>query len=149
LGAGEAEDVYADNDLFVKGKATLLREGNDATIITTGTMMQLGVAAADELFNSHGIRVRVYQMASIKPIDHDSVINAARETGRIVTVEEHNVLGGLGGAVAEIVAEIGSATVRRIGIDDRFCGVGSATCLMKDEGLSIENICSTVLAFTG
>jgi len=144
LGASDAEDVYADTDNFDLGKATLLRKGNDATIITTGMMVHEGIAAADIMQKEHGISARVLQMASIKPIDRDAVFAAARETGRIVTVEEHTVLGGLGGAVAEIVAEAGCAKVMRIGIDDHFCGVGSSACLMQAEGLTVENIVGTV-----
>ena len=144
LGASDTEDVYGDNDNFALGKATTLREGNDATIITTGMMVHEVVAAADILRKDHGINARVLQMASIKPIDRDAILYAARETGRIVTVEEHTVLGGLGGAVAEVVSEIGCAKVIRIGINDHFCGIGSATCLMQEEGLSVENIVKTV-----
>jgi transketolase len=147
LGAGDAEDVYRENDRFVLGKATLLRKGNDATIITTGMLVHEGIAAADILQKEHGINVRVLQMASIKPIDSDAIIRAAEETGRIVTVEEHTVLGGLGGAVAEVAAEIGCAKVRRIGINDHFCGVGSAGCLMESEGLTTNNIIHNVITF--
>lgn len=140
LGASDAEDVYGDKDAFKLGKATQLREGNDATIITTGMMVHEGVAAADILRKEHEIYARVLQMASIKPLDRDAVFMAARETGKIVTVEEHTVLGGLGGAVAEVAAEIGCATVKRIGINDNFCGVGSAAYLMQQEGITMENI---------
>lgn len=145
LGASDAEDVYGDND-FSLGKATTLREGNDATIITTGMMVHEGIAASDILRKDYGLNVRLLQMASIKPIDRDAIIRAAMETGRIVTVEEHTVLGGLGGAVAEVVAEIGCAKVIRIGINDHFCGVGSYACLMREEGLGIDNICDAVLS---
>jgi len=144
LGAGDAEDVYSDIDRFEVGKATFLRKGNDVTIITTGTLMHEGIAAADILHKEHGINARVLQMASVKPIDREAVMHAAKETRKIVTVEEHTILGGLGGAVAEIVAETGGATMARIGIRDHFCGVGSAGCLMRKEGLSIENIIETI-----
>lgn len=145
LGAGDAEDVYSENDSFEVGKATILRKGDDATIITTGTMVHEGVTAADILRKEHAIKARVLQMASVKPIDREAIIHAARETRRIVTVEEHTILGGLGGAVAEIVAETGGATVIRIGIRDRFCGIGSAACLMQEEGLSVENIVKQII----
>lgn len=144
LGAGDAEDIYGENDNFSIGKATCLRPGNDATIITTGTLMSEGVAASDILLKEHGIKARVLQMASIKPIDNEAIIKAAKETGYIVTVEEHNIIGGLGSAVSEIVAEMGKGKVRRIGINDHFCGVGSAGCLMKEEGLTVDNIVNTV-----
>lgn len=144
LGASDAEDVYSEKDHFELGKATFLRQGDDATIITTGMMVHEGIAAAEILQKEHGINVRVLQMASIKPIDRNAIFSAARETGIIITVEEHTVLGGLGGAVAEVASEIGCAKVIRIGINDHFCGVGSATCLMQEEGLSVENIVKTV-----
>jgi transketolase len=145
LGAGDAADVYSDIARFEIGKATLLREGYNATIITTGTMLHCGITAADELLEKHGIKVRVLQMASIKPLDHEAVLKAARETGKIVTVEEHTIFGGLGGAVAEVVAEIGNAKVKRIGINDHFCGVGSSDCLMREEGLTVENIICSIM----
>lgn len=148
LGAGDAEDVYGDSDNFSIGKATQLRAGNDATIITTGTLMHEGVLAADILQKENGIRTRVLQMASIKPIDREAIARAAVETGKIVTVEEHNILGGLGGAVCEVVAEIGKGQVKRIGINDHFCGVGSAACLMREEGLTVENIMNSVRELT-
>ena len=145
LGASDAEDIYNEKDHFTLGKATLLREGDDATIISTGMLMRESVAAADILQREHGINARVLQMASIKPLDQDAISKAAVETGNLVTVEEHNVLGGLGGAVAEVVAETGNARLKRIGINDGFCGVGSAECLMKLEGITVEVIVANVL----
>jgi len=144
LGASDAEDVYGEQNNFKPGMATQLRDGNDVTIITTGMLVHEGIAAADILRKEHGINARVLQMASIKPIDRNAIIAAARETGKIVTVEEHTVLGGLGGAVAEVVSEIGCARVVRLGINDHFCGVGSAACLMKEEGLTVENIITQI-----
>lgn len=147
ISAGDAEDVYQDNHKFCIGKATRLRTGNGVTIITTGTMMFEGVVAADVLFKDYHIKTRVLQMASIKPIDSESIIEAAKETGYIFTIEEHNVLGGLGGAVCEIAAGVSGAKVKRIGIEDHFCAVGSYGYLMKQEGLSVENIVTTILRF--
>ena len=144
LGAGDTEDVYREKDKFTIGKATQLRTGNDATIITTGIMMYEGVCASDILKKKHGINARVLQMASIKPLDIKAVKKAAKETNNIITVEEHNVIGGLGGAVCEAAAEDGNARVKRIGINDRFCGIGSAACLMENEGLVVGNIVNTV-----
>lgn len=144
LGASDVEDAYSEQDLFSLGKATTLRKGDDATIITTGMLVHEGIAAADLLRKEHGINTRVLQMASIKPIDQQAIVKAAKETGKIVTVEEHTVLGGLGGAVSEIASEVGCATVRRLGINDRFCGVGSSACLMQEEGLTLANIVKVV-----
>lgn len=145
LGAGDAEDVYGESDNFDIGKATQLRNGNDVTIITTGAMMYEGVKAADVLLEKHKINARVLQMASIKPIDREAILKAAEETGLIITVEEHNILGGLGGAVCEVAAEVGKAKVVRMGINDHFCGVGSQACLLGQEGLTVEEIVKMVM----
>ena len=149
LGAEDAEDVYSAQDRFQIGKATLLQEGTDAAIITTGIMMYAGVKAADILRSKYGIKARVLQMACIKPLDEQAVRVAAGETGAIITVEEHNLLGGLGGAICEVVAEEGGAKVKRLGIDDHFCGIASATCLMNEEGLTPDNIVGTVRKMLG
>ena len=144
LSAADVEDVYGPNDRFVVGKATTLATGDDAAIITTGTLAYEGICAAKRLREEDHLRVRVLQMASVKPLDAAAVLAAADETGRIVTVEEHNILGGLGGAVSEIAGEIGKARIRRIGIRDCFCGVGTASYLMKENGLTVENIVEAV-----
>jgi transketolase len=143
LGAVDVDDVYGEGDSFAIGKATSLREGTDVTIITTGALLHEGVTAADALLKEHGMKARVLQMACIKPIDRDAILQAAEETGYIVTVEEHNVIGGLGGAVCEVVAEGGKGKVHRMGINDHFCGVGTHACLMREEGLTVENIMKT------
>lgn len=145
LSAIETEDVYRQEDRFYIGKATELKSGDDAAIITTGVMAYEGVCAAGILKKKHGLNIRVLQMASIKPLDAEAVKKAALETGYIITVEEHSVIGGLGSAVCEVVAEIGRGRVKRIGIDDRFLDTGSAAFLIKNEGLSAENIVDAVL----
>ena len=83
-------------------------------------------------------------MHTPKPIDKDAILEAARETGAIVTAEEHTILGGLGSAICEVVAEIGNARVSRMGIKDNFCGVGSWICLMEQEGLTANDILNTI-----
>ena len=136
--------VYGDHK-FMIGKATKLREGNDVTIITTGIMMQEGILASDKLEKDFGIKARVLQMASIKPIDRDAIEEAAEETNLIVTAEEHNILGGLGGAVSEIVSESNNCRVLRIGINDNFSGIGTPDYLLDEEGLRTDNIVKTVI----
>ncbi len=136
--------VYGDHK-FMIGKATKLREGNDVTIITTGIMMQEGMLASDKLEKDFGIRARVLQMASIKPIDREAIEEAAEETNLIVTAEEHNILGGLGGAVSEIVSESNNCRVLRIGINDNFSGIGTPDYLLDEEGLRSDNIVKTVI----
>jgi len=144
LSASDSEDVYREEDSFAIGKSTLLREGNDACIITTGAMMAAGVEAADKLLRK-GVKARVIQMASVKPLDEERIGQAAKETRVIVTVEEHNILGGLGGAVCEIVAGTGGAKVKRIGIKDHFCDVGTAAYLLDQEEITVQAIVENVL----
>lgn len=140
LVAGEFEDVYEDKHNFFIGKATELRDGNDATIITTGTLMYEGVKASEILLKDYGIKTRVLQMASIKPIDKEAIIRAAEDTEHIITIEEHNIIGGLGSSVCEIIAEIGKGRVKRIGINDHFCETGSHSYLLNKEGITIDSI---------
>jgi len=142
-GAGDAEDVYTDRDVFRFGEATRLREGTDATIISTGYLMYEAVCAAD-LLAKEGTRVRVLQMATVKPLDREAVLAAASETGRIVTVEEHNIIGGLGSAVSEVVAQAGIGRVKIMGINDHFCAVGTGAYLLAQEGLTPEGIAAEV-----
>lgn len=101
------------------GEASQLREGSHLTMIATGTAVRTALAVHEALARD-GIGARVLNMHTVKPIDRDAVIRAAQETGRILAVEEHSVIGGLGSAVAEIVAEFGVGQVRRVGIPDRF-----------------------------
>jgi len=149
LNAAEAEDVYSEKDKFTRGQATLLRQGDDACIITTGTMMDCGVRAAEELLSKHKIRARVLQMASIKPIDRNAIQDAAGQTPCLVTVEEHNIIGGLGSAVAEIVSETGRCRLIRLGVQDRFCGANTYAELLNKEGLTVTNIVQSILKSLG
>ena len=145
ISALDVEDVYNDENNFTIGKATILRDGNDATIITTGTLMYEGACAADILKKTHGINVRLLQMASIKPIDFDAVLKAADETELIISVEEHNVIGGLGSAVSEVVSEYRNARVKRLGINDHYCDIaGSPEYLMKKERLTAGEIVNQI-----
>lgn len=143
--ASDAEDVYTGQHAFTLGKATLLREGGDATIISTGTLMYEAVSAADVLAGE-GTKVRVLQMATVKPIDREAILKAASETGVIVTVEEHNVIGGLGSAVCDVVAQAGVGRVKILGINDHFCGVGTGAYLLSQEGLTVEKVADEVRA---
>lgn len=147
--AGDVENTYNSDRAFGIDKAATLKNGSSATVITTGAMAEQGLEAASLLEKEHGIEIRLLQMASIKPIDIGAVEKAAKETRFLVTVEEHNVLGGLGSAISEIVAGLGVGKVKRIGIGDRFCGTGNAPYLMEEEGLTAGNIVQCVLDLTG
>ncbi len=145
LAKEDVEDVFGKDYKFSIGKAAMPVKGNDGTIVTTGTMLSLGIKASEILRDKYNLSVRVIHCASLKPFDKEIIVKAACETGNIVTVEEHSIIGGLGGAVSEIVAEIGKGKVRRIGINDHFCGIGTAVFLMNKEGLTIEHIINTIL----
>ncbi|MBL7697785.1 MAG: transketolase family protein [Chitinophagaceae bacterium] len=124
---------------FEIGKGKLLRNGNDLTIITTGVMVSEGLIAADILAGEN-YDVRVVHMPTIKPIDRDAIVASAIETKRIVTVEEHSVIGGLGEAVAGVVSEMCPCFVKRIGVKDVFGESGEANELFDKYGLRAANI---------
>ena len=137
--------VINDNDdyKFEIGKGCVLREGKDATIIATGIMVEAALEAYN-ILAEEGIRVRVINMHTIKPIDEELIIKAARETKLIVTAEEHSVIGGLGSAVAEVVTSNSPVTVLRVGIKDVFGESGKPSELLKAYGLTAEDIVKTV-----
>ncbi len=125
---------------FKIGKAVELRPGTDVTVIATGLMVTEAVKAADALAKE-GVKARLLDMHTIKPLDEEAVIRAARDTGAIVTVEEHNVLGGLGGAVSETVSENLPVPVVRVGVRDSFGRSGDAKELLKKYHLTAPDIC--------
>ena len=128
---------------FELGKGVQLRDGRDVTIIAVGINVPMAMKAA-ELLESEGISARVIDMHTIKPLDEELVLKAARETGCIVTSEEHSVIGGLGGAVCELLSGKYPVPVVRHGVNDEFGHSGPAADLLKDFGLSAENIVATV-----
>ena len=144
LGRLAVESVHNNDDYtFELGKGITLRDGKDITVVATGLMVQEAVKAAQDL-EAQGIDARVIDIHTIKPLDVDLLVKAARETGRIVTVEEHNVIGGLGEAVASCLSEICPTPVTKIGIYDQFGHSGPAVDLLKEFGLSAESIAATV-----
>jgi transketolase len=135
--------VYRDNFPFTLGKAVTLTDGSDATIISTGMMLADALEAVDTLAKE-GIKVRLLDMHTLKPLDAEAIIKAARETGAIVTVEDSSILGGLGGAVAEVVAENAPVPVKRVGIKDRFGQSGTLPELKEEYELSARHIAQAV-----
>lgn len=131
--------VFDENYKFEIGKGTVLSEGTDVTIIATGLMVNEAIAAAASL-KTDGISARVVNMATIKPIDRDIIIDSAKKTGVIVTAEEHNIIGGLGSAVAEVVCETVPVPVIRVGVEDKFGKSGPAVELLHIFGLDAKNI---------
>jgi transketolase len=135
--------VYDDDYEFRLGKACRLVDGEDASIITNGTLVARALEAADNLREMQ-VNCRVISMPTVKPIDVDEVVRAARETGAIVTVEEHSVRGGLGGAVAETVVEHHPVPVRIMGFPG-FAPTGSAEFLLEHFGLTADGIAKSAL----
>ena len=130
---------------FELGKAVTLREGTDVTIIATGLPVSESLAA--EKLAEDGISAEVINIHTIKPLDEEAVIKAAARTGKIVTVEEHSIIGGLGSAVCDVVAEKAPAKVMKIGINDTFGESGPAVELIKKYGLDSESIYTKVKEF--
>jgi transketolase len=144
-----ATPVFHSEDYnFQIGKGEVLQEGSDVAIIATGIMVPEAIEAGKALAEQ-GISARVINMATIKPLDEELVLKAARECGKIVTVEEHNILGGLGEAVCGVVSENCPVPVKRIGVNDEYGHSGPAGELLKQFGLCAENIVNVTKAFVG
>lgn len=133
---------------FEVGKGIQLKDGKDVTIIATGLMVSEALEAAKAL-KEQGVDARVINIHTIKPIDRDIIVKAAKETGRIITVEEHSVIGGLGSAVADVVTEECPVPVIKIGVKDVFGHSGPAVDLLKEFGLCAENIVVVTKAALG
>ena len=131
---------------FEIGKGVVLREGKDVTIIATGLPVSNCLEAAEKLA-ADGIEAKVINMHTIKPLDEELVLAAAKETGKVVTVEEHSVIGGLGSAVCDVLAEKAPARVLKIGINDVFGESGPAVELIKKYGLDADSIYEKIKKF--
>lgn len=144
LGRLAVESINNNDDYhFELGKGILLREGTDITIVATGLMVSEAVKAAKAL-EAEGISAEVINIHTIKPLDEEIILNSAKKTGRVVTVEEHNIIGGLGEAVAAVLSEKCPTPVTRIGVNDVFGHSGPAVDLLKEFGLSAEHIAEVV-----
>ena len=130
---------HEENFEFVIGKGEVVRDGSDVAIIANGLLTYEAIKAGEELADA-GINAMVINMATIKPLDEELVIAAAKKCGKVITCEEHSVIGGLGEAVASCLAEKCPALVRRIGVNDEFGHSGPAVALLKQFGLSSEHI---------
>ena len=131
---------------FEMGKGVLLREGTDVTIVATGIMVNSALEAAEKLA-AEGISAEVINIHTIKPLDTEIIAKSAKKTGKVVTAEEHSVVGGLGGAVCEALSELCPTPVCRIGINDVFGESGSAAALLVKYGLDGEGVYSRVKEF--
>lgn len=131
---------------FEIGKGVTLREGKDLTLVATGLCVSGALEAAEQLA-ADGIDARVINIHTIKPLDQELILKAAQETGRIVTIEEHSIIGGLGGAVAELLGEKCPTKMLRIGVEDTFGESGPAVKLLEKYGLDAAGIYNKVKAF--
>lgn len=139
LGRMAVEDVYDETYKFELGKGVELKKGNDITIIATGLMVQEALKAASTL-SEKGIDARVINIHTIKPIDKDIIISAAKETKAIVTAEEHSIIGGLGSAVLEALSDVYPVPVKRVGVLDTFGESGKPAELLEKYQLTAKNI---------
>lgn len=140
LGRSGVPVIYDSSSFkYEIGKAIIVRDGKDITIIATGIMVAKAIEASDTL-NEQGISARVIDMHTIKPIDREAVVRAAKDTGAIITVEEHSIIGGLGSAVAEVLCEEAPVIMKRIGINDVFGQSGLPDELLKLYNLTADNI---------
>lgn len=144
LGRHKVPVIFQEGDyVFKPGKGVVLREGKDATIISTGIMTVIALEAADILKN-RGIYVNVVNIHTIKPIDEELIIQLAEETGAVITAEEHSIIGGLGSAVAEVLAESRPTLMKRIGLKDVFGQSGEPDELLRFYSLTPDSIASAV-----
>lgn len=136
--------IYGENQKFEIGRAVQIGEGTDATIFATGVTVSEAIRA-QEILENKGIKVRVVDIHTVKPIDKDMVIKCAKETKKLISVEDHNVIGGLGSAISEVLTEEYPVKLVRMGINDTFGKSGKAIELMQYFGITAENIVEKVV----
>ncbi len=139
FGRMAVEPIFDENYKMEIGKGVTLQDGSDVTIVATGLMVGMALTAAEQL-KAEGISARVINIHTIKPLDEELIIKAAKDTGAIVTAEEHSIIGGLGGAVTECLAETCPVPVLRVGVEDKFGTSAPAMEVLKAYGLTPENI---------
>jgi len=136
--------LYAESESFQLGKGKVLREGKDAVIVALGAIMVPEALKAAEALSTEGISVAVIDILTVKPLDQELVLRWAKETGCVITAENHQVMGGLGSAVAEVLAEEPCAVLRRVGVQEEFGEVGTQEYLQKRFGLTADNLIEAV-----
>lgn len=147
LSRAKTDKIFNSMDYeFDPVKGHVLASGKDCTIITTGIITQ-NVLKAREILEEAGIKAEVVELMSIKPIDRELIIESAQKTKKIITVEEHNIIGGLGSAVAEVLAEEGIGKLLRIGVNDKFGKSGKSDEVIKLYGLDAESIASKIKTY--
>lgn len=144
LGTNKEAEIYDAEYAFVIGKGVTVREGSDVALIGTGSILN-DILKAAELLHEEGIRARVINIHTIKPIDKEIILKAIKEIGKIVVIEDHNIIGGLGSAVAEIIAESGRGVqFKRIGLHGFSNGYGTYAQVKEMNGIGIEQICAEI-----
>lgn len=138
--------IYDESVEFSLGKGIVIKDGRDVTLIGTGTVLSKAVAAA-KLLEESGVSVRLIDIHTIKPLDNDLILSAARETGKIVTVEEHFIAGGLGSAIAELCSREYPVRIKMIGIGDQYASNGPYEELLGKYGLQPDQIKESVINF--
>lgn len=142
IGTNREPEIYSEDYAFEIGKGVVLREGEDISLIATGSVVKDALSVA-EILSEENIRARVINIHTIKPLDKEIIMRSINETGRIITIEDHNIIGGLGSAVAEVIAESGKGvTFKRIGLNGFSEGYGTYENVKKMNGLGLEQICS-------
>lgn len=144
IGTNREPEIYSEDYAFEIGKGVVLREGNDISLISTGNMVKDVLDAAEMLYKEN-IKARVINIHTIKPLDKEIIMQAINETGGIITIEDHNIIGGLGSAVAEVIAESGKGTTfKRIGLQGFSEGYGTYDSVKKVNGIGLEQICNVI-----
>lgn len=146
LGRAATPAIHDENYKFEIGKGEVLAEGNDVAIIATGIMVAKALEAAEQL-KAEGINATVVNIGTIKPLDKELIVKVAKATGKVVTAEEHSVIGGLGSAVCEVLSQEAPTKVKMVGLNDTFGQSGTPAALLEHYGLTIENIVETVKSF--
>lgn len=144
LGTNKEPEIYEKDYSFEIGKAVTVREGKDITLVGTGSILK-DILDVSEQIQKEGIQARVINIHTIKPIDRETILQAIEETGRIVTIEDHNIIGGLGSAIAEIIAESGKGVkFKRLGLHGFSKGYGTYAQVKEMNGIGIERICNEI-----
>lgn len=146
LGRGNVPVIYGKDHQFRIGYGDILTYGEDVSLIATGTMVHIALEAA-KMLESHGIRVMVVNISTIKPIDQKLIVDCANKTKMLVTAEDHNIIGGLGSAVSEVLTEFCPKKLHRIGMEDRFGESGKPKDLYKKYGLDVQGVYERVLTW--
>ena len=136
--------IYEENQTFEIGKAIQIGEGTDATVFATGVVVAEAIKAK-EMLEKEGIYIRVVDMHTIKPIDKEMIVKSAKETKKLISIEDHSVIGGLGSAIAEVLTEEYPCKLIRMGINDTFGKSGNAVELLKHFGLTSDAIIKQVM----